>query len=209
MKLQHNNIALIEDWLESTGLTPTFTDDFIRLAYESVLEQRFAISQCESLKHRRRGFSLQYDFVRRDLLKILHKRNGYSAAGISAGYVYAIGNPAWKDFVKIGSAIDIDDRLNSYQTQSPHRDFYIIDYYFVLDRRKEETILHSMFTDRQSEWCNVSHDKIKEIYKQRKAERMIMPTEDKLWEVKDRCNSILNLKKNNWYSILRVEDDIQ
>jgi hypothetical protein len=60
--------------------------------------------------------SLQYDFVRRDLLKILHKRNGYSATGISAGYVYAIGNSAWKDFVKIGSAIDIDDRLNSYQT---------------------------------------------------------------------------------------------
>lgn len=142
-------------------------------------------------------------------MKILHKRNDYSASGISAGYVYAIGNIAWKDFVKVGSAIDVDDRLNSYQTSSPHRDYFIIDYYFVLDRRKEESVLHSMFEDRQSEWCNVSHERLRSIFKQRKEGRIVHPTADKLWEVKDKRNSILNLKRKNWYSVLGIEDDVQ
>ena len=37
----------------------------------------------------------------------------------SEGYVYAIINPAWPDWVKIGKAYSHNDRLNNYQTCSP------------------------------------------------------------------------------------------
>ena len=40
------------------------------------------------------------------------------------GYVYAITNPAWPGWVKVGMAVDSNDRLNSYQTSSPFRDFF-------------------------------------------------------------------------------------
>ena len=40
-----------------------------------------------------------------------------------AGYVYVITNAAWPEWVKVGMAIDADDRLNGYQTSSPFRDY--------------------------------------------------------------------------------------
>lgn len=209
MILSHNNISLIETWLIDNKLTPSLADDFVRHVYESVLQHRFALKDAISPKTRLRGFSLQYEFVRRDLLKILHKWNNYSASGIAAGYVYAIGNPSWDNFVKIGSAIDVNDRLSSYQTSSPYRDYFIIDYYFVLDRREEETILHAMFDDKRFEWCNVSIIDIQKIFKLRKEQRCVRPTLDTLWYRKDIENSKLNLKKKNWYVVLNIEDDSQ
>ena len=46
--------------------------------------------------------------------------------GVQAGYVYVITNKAWPEWVKIGRAIDAKDRLRSYQTSSPLRDYWII-----------------------------------------------------------------------------------
>jgi len=65
----------------------------------------------------------------------LHKSGNYKSFGDAAfsalqkdvqvkeGYVYVITNPAWPDWVKIGMAIDAEDRLNGYQTSSPMRDY--------------------------------------------------------------------------------------
>ena len=39
------------------------------------------------------------------------------------GYVYLITNPAWKGWVKVGMAVDANDRCNQYQTSSPMRDY--------------------------------------------------------------------------------------
>ncbi|MEK9820466.1 MAG: hypothetical protein VW443_12860, partial [Pseudomonadales bacterium] len=61
----------------------------------------------------------------------LHKPGRYKSFGdaafsalqkdiqIKEGYVYAIRNKAWPEWVKIGKAIDAQDRLNGYQTSSP------------------------------------------------------------------------------------------
>lgn len=45
---------------------------------------------------------------------------------VQAGYVYVITNKAWPEWVKIGRAIDANDRLRSYQTSSPLRDYWIV-----------------------------------------------------------------------------------
>ena len=39
------------------------------------------------------------------------------------GYVYALQNPAWPEYVKIGKAVEAERRMDSYQTYSPHRDY--------------------------------------------------------------------------------------
>ena len=46
--------------------------------------------------------------------------------GAQEGYVYVITNKAWPEWVKIGRAIDANDRLRSYQTNSPLRDYWIV-----------------------------------------------------------------------------------
>jgi len=46
--------------------------------------------------------------------------------GVQAGDVYVIINKAWPEWVKIGRAIDAKDRLRSYQTSSPLRDYWIV-----------------------------------------------------------------------------------
>jgi len=46
--------------------------------------------------------------------------------GVQAADVYVIINKAWPEWVKIGRAIDAKDRLRSYQTGSPLRDYWII-----------------------------------------------------------------------------------
>ena len=39
------------------------------------------------------------------------------------GFVYIITNPAYPGYVKIGKALDVLSRLNSYHTYSPKRDY--------------------------------------------------------------------------------------
>jgi len=58
------------------------------------------------------------------------------------GYVYAITNPAWEGWVKIGMAVDADDRCKSYQTSSPHRDYKLEYCTYFEDRRKAEQKAH-------------------------------------------------------------------
>ena len=73
-----------------------------------------------------------------------------------AGHVYIISNPAWPEWVKVGMAIDTDDRCSSYQTSSPFRD-YVVEYSFAsTNRRRDESLAHqkldAICPDRRGEW---------------------------------------------------------
>lgn len=62
---------------------------------------------------------------------------------VKEGYVYVITNKAWPDWVKIGMAIDAEDRLSGYQTSSPHRDYILEHSVHSNDRRKSEQEAHT------------------------------------------------------------------
>jgi hypothetical protein len=64
-------------------------------------------------------------------------------AAIQEGYVYIISNRAWPHWVKIGMAIDAEDRLNSYQTSSPYRDYILEHRVFSSNRRASEQEAHT------------------------------------------------------------------
>lgn len=72
------------------------------------------------------------------------------------GEVYAITNPAWPEWIKIGKAVRADDRLNGYQTSSPHRDYEILARMSVDNRHEKELEMHKRFednaSDRKGEW---------------------------------------------------------
>ena len=77
-----------------------------------------------------------------------------------SGYVYVITNTAWPEWVKVGMAIDADDRLNSYQTSSPFRDYELQYSVYCKDRRKLEGKAHkaveAIASDRNNEWFKAS-----------------------------------------------------
>ena len=73
------------------------------------------------------------------------------ASNIKEGYVYVITNKAWPDWVKIGMAIDAEDRCNGYQTSSPHRDYILEHSVHSNDRRKAEQQAHTRATKLASE----------------------------------------------------------
>ena len=76
------------------------------------------------------------------------------------GYVYVITNPAWPDWVKIGMAVDAEDRLNGYQTSSPMRDYKLEYSVKSKDRRKSEKEAHTKALrkcdDSHGEWFKMS-----------------------------------------------------
>ena len=83
------------------------------------------------------------------------------------GYVYIISNKAWEFWYKIGMAIDAEDRLNSYQTSDPYRN-YVLEYskYFS-NRRNAEAIAHKnigrISVKRKGEWFYLNLGDAKKI----------------------------------------------
>jgi len=75
------------------------------------------------------------------------------------GQVYIITNPAWEGWVKVGMAVDSEDRLKNYQTASPERDYELFDYEDFGDRRVAESMVHDYLRKRfkhKNEWFECS-----------------------------------------------------
>lgn len=86
----------------------------------------------------------------------LHKPGRYKSFGDAAfesldnyktskqGQVYILYSPAYPSWVKIGMAVDAEDRLKQFQTGSPYRDYILIKAYDTDDRRKAESEIHEL-----------------------------------------------------------------
>ena len=85
---------------------------------------------------------------------------------IKQGYVYAISNAAWPEWVKIGKAIDAEDRLNGYQTSSPMRDYKLIHSVYFDDRNVAELKSHAIaqgMAPRKNEWFKMTEEQALEV----------------------------------------------
>lgn len=74
------------------------------------------------------------------------------------GFVYVVTNPAWPHCVKIGSAVDVQSRLNAFQTGCPLRAYRVAHSVYVSDRRAVEAAAHDYFKPFrvQGEWFEIS-----------------------------------------------------
>ena len=81
--------------------------------------------------------------------------------------MYAITNPAWPEWVKIGMAIDADDRCNGYQTSSPFRDYSLEHMVSSNNRRKSEAQAHKaaakIAKEQRGEWFKISIEQAKDV----------------------------------------------
>jgi len=91
--------------------------------------------------------------------------SGYEKS--NEGYVYVITNPCWKGWVKVGMAIDAEDRCKQYQTSSPFRDYTLKFKKYFDDRRSAEQQAHkkikNICKDNNGEWFKVSISEAKQI----------------------------------------------
>ena len=78
------------------------------------------------------------------------------------GYIYIIHNPSFPGWYKVGMAVDVKDRLNNFQTGSPYRNYKLLKYYAVEDRKEAEKKAHKILgaKNRRREWfytpyCNI------------------------------------------------------
>ena len=81
------------------------------------------------------------------------------------GQVYVITNPAWEGWVKVGMAVDSEDRLKNYQTASPERDYKLFDYEDFGNRRVAEGMVHDYLRKRfkhKNEWFECSTEEARE-----------------------------------------------
>ena len=78
------------------------------------------------------------------------------------GYIYAVTNCAWESWVKIGMAVDAQDRLRAYQTSSPYRDYELLEAAKVTDKRKADALAHKLCNricqERNGEWFKMPLD---------------------------------------------------
>ena len=85
------------------------------------------------------------------------------------GYVYIINNPCWDGWIKIGMAIDAEDRCNNYQTSSPYRDYKLYYKRFFEDRKTAEKKAHDVVskiaTESNGEWFKINKNDAKGIIK--------------------------------------------
>lgn len=81
-------------------------------------------------------------------MKVYNKR--------SEGDVYVITNPAWKNWYKIGKAVDAKDRVAQLNTASPFRDFEVIKIFTSDDRNRAEVLAHraaeKICVEKRHEW---------------------------------------------------------
>lgn len=161
MNTSDENTLILEDLITEDDFI--ISDELVKFCYEQ-LKPNNKIQYVKSKRKRDELYSRQYEYMRRNLLKLKYKRNNNSAYNIKEGFVYAIYNPSFPDFIKVGSAIDVYDRLNSYQTSSPFRDYELLIYFFSDDRRKTEREIHNMF-ERNAEWCKVEKEHILDVFR--------------------------------------------
>ena len=89
------------------------------------------------------------------------------------GFIYIITNPAWDGFIKIGRASNPKNRLNSYQTSSPLRDYEMNYKVFVNDLHIIEIHFKKKYSTDFGEWCNISvNEAVEQIEKTKELNKL-------------------------------------
>tara|TARA_B110000503_G_scaffold121003_1_gene184186 strand:- start:88 stop:603 length:516 start_codon:yes stop_codon:yes gene_type:complete len=118
----------------------------------NVKKNNYICRICDAIKAKRNRLRRQALQIGRDVYRQYSK--------VKSGYVYVITNPAWPEWVKVGMAIDVDDRCTGYQTSSPFRDYEVQYSFYSRDRRKAERKAHryvgKQSSERKGEWFRIS-----------------------------------------------------
>lgn len=161
--LEHENALVVKRWFHHNNLELTLDDKVVFRIYKDISYYGMIV-ESESFSDRIDVYKMQSSFIKKNILGLMYENNNNSTKGIKQGYVYALYNKAWGEYVKIGCTIDVYDRLNTYQSYSPHRDYELIGYVYSEDKFKLEKEIHNKF-ERNGEWVKTDKSTIKRFLK--------------------------------------------
>jgi hypothetical protein len=147
-------------YLEEVGIIPK--EGIINIS-EDILMKYIEIYSMFSKGNGKYSFNYARKLAGLTLLKTNRLRGG-TYTTIKEGLVYIIINPAWSEYFKVGMTIDLDDRLKSYQTYSPLKDFKVDKYNFTLNRREDEKELLKLASNSDTEWVSIKYKPIIEEF---------------------------------------------
>ena len=123
---------------------------------------------CHDIKRLERRIK-QKGMTPRMLARLFQMKHNNDYSKIKEGFVYILTNPAWKDWIKVGMAVDANDRKNNYQTGSPYRDYKLYYKRFFQDRKVAEQTAHDVVskiaTESNGEWFKINKNDAKGIIK--------------------------------------------
>ena len=123
---------------------------------------------CHDIKRLERRIK-QKGMTPRMLARLFQMKHNNDYSKIKEGFVYILTNPAWKDWIKVGMAVDANDRKNNYQTGSPYRDYKLYYKRFFEDRKTAEKKAHDVVskiaTESNGEWFKINKNDAKGIIK--------------------------------------------
>lgn len=111
------------------------------------------------------GFTNRVLFKKQSVMRVMQLACKNAKIPNTIGYVYAITNPAFPGWVKIGASVDAETRLNQYQTYSPKRDYVLEGYSMCMDYTSLEDRVLRKFPDRSGEWVKADVDVVLQIIK--------------------------------------------
>jgi hypothetical protein len=112
---------------------------------------------CDSTRRVAARNKKRLDAIRTKYADVLKSLNTLTT-GVREGFVYVMTNNAWPGFVKIGRAVDPEDRLASFQVADPLRGYELRYYRFFPDRYAAEAAAHMALGEARlsGEWFAVS-----------------------------------------------------
>lgn len=80
------------------------------------------------------------------------------------GFVYVAVSPTFPEWVKIGSTLNLQDRLSTFNVHTPHADFQFAFFQYFPDRVKAEQDVHAILDNRRGkgEWFNMPTSEARE-----------------------------------------------
>ena len=150
----------------STNLVSDQEDNGYNWRPARVSRHHYLCSSCHNQERSRYYFLKKYKNLK-NKVEILNLEHLARFNQIKEGFVYVLTNPAWKGWLKVGMAVDAEDRCNSYQTGSPHRDYTVQYKRFFKNRRLAEQTAHDLLSeiapDVNGEWFNVTEHHAQKI----------------------------------------------
>lgn len=151
-----------------TGIDFDINTEFAKYIYFKYIHPNFKLQYTDTASRKSdKLISRQVNFTKLSLLRVKYSRNGNSSKGIKEGFIYCITNPAFEGWYKIGSTVDVYDRLNTYQSYCPLRDYKLECYYFSDKRFEEEFSFHKAL-NADGEWIKGDINPIIDLFKENK-----------------------------------------
>lgn len=129
-------------------------------------KKHYKCKSCYDERRMENRFKKKYGINNNMKARFIHYKTKKEFDTVVEGEVYIIINPSYSEWIKIGMAVDAEDRLKQYQTSSPYRDYELYTKYFVEDRRESERKSHVLldkYFERKGEWFKCSPSQAKEL----------------------------------------------